>query len=61
MLGITLIRVPYWWDRKSESLASTIYVQRPDLITAKPTESSPIPSSAPKIEQQNPTESKIHM
>ena len=36
--GIALIEVPYWWDRKSESLASTIYESRPDLFKEKPKE-----------------------
>lgn len=31
-LNITLIQVPYWWDRKKESLLSTIRNVRPDLI-----------------------------
>jgi ATP-dependent DNA ligase len=35
-LGITLIVVPYWWDRKFDSLQATIYSQRPDLFTEKP-------------------------
>jgi hypothetical protein len=46
MKGITLIEVPYWWDRKSESLAATIYSQRPELFTEKPT-ASPIPLAPP--------------
>jgi ATP-dependent DNA ligase len=58
-IGITLIEVPYWWDRKYESLASTIYSQRPDLFTFPP-EGSPIPVSpptapqSPKINESNP-------
>ena len=43
--GITLIKVPYWWDRKTSSLAATIYNVRPDLVT-KP-EGSPIPLNPP--------------
>jgi ATP-dependent DNA ligase len=45
-LGITFIEVPYWWDRKIQSLAATIYSQRPELLTEKPT-SAPIPLSPP--------------
>ena len=30
--GITLIEIPYWWDFKLDSLKSTIYQQRKDLI-----------------------------
>lgn len=29
--GITLIEVPYWWDKKSESLAATVRLHRPGL------------------------------
>jgi hypothetical protein len=30
-LGITLISIPFWWDKSSESLASTIQYYRPDI------------------------------
>jgi hypothetical protein len=30
-LGITLISIPFWWDRSSNSLVSTIQYYRPDL------------------------------
>jgi hypothetical protein len=30
-LGITLISIPYWWNRSSDSLASTIQYYRPDI------------------------------
>jgi hypothetical protein len=30
-LGITLISIPFWWDRTSDSLASTIEYYRPDI------------------------------
>ena len=40
--GITLIEVPYWWDKKYSSLAATVYSQRPDLFTEKP-KGDPIP------------------
>jgi hypothetical protein len=30
--GITLIEVPYWWDRSPLSLAATIQLHRPDLL-----------------------------
>ncbi len=29
--GITLVIIPYWWDKKIESLAATIRVARPDI------------------------------
>jgi hypothetical protein len=31
-LGITLVTVPYWWDRTKDSLAATIHLARPDLL-----------------------------
>ena len=46
MKGITLIEIPYWWDRSFESLESTIYSQRPDLFKKPPT-SAPIPLFPP--------------
>jgi hypothetical protein len=33
---VTLIEIPYWWDRKFNSLAVTIYTYRPDLFTEAP-------------------------
>jgi hypothetical protein len=41
-MGITLIEVPFWWDRKRESLAATIFSHRPDLFAKQP-RGNPIP------------------
>lgn len=41
-LGITLIEIPYWWDRSVESLQMTIKRIRPDLD-----QSRPLPNAAP--------------
>mmetsp|Transcript_30246 Transcript_30246/g.42497 ORF Transcript_30246/g.42497 Transcript_30246/m.42497 type:complete len:219 (+) Transcript_30246:2-658(+) len=30
--GITLVDVPYWWNRKMDSLLGTIFAARPDLL-----------------------------
>src|SRR5690242_911942 len=30
--GITLVEVPYWWDKTKESLAATIQQHRTDLL-----------------------------
>jgi hypothetical protein len=30
-----MIEVPYWWNRKYESLAASIYRKRPDLFSEK--------------------------
>ena len=44
--GITLIEIPYWWDRQFESLYATVYNKRPDLFSTLPTE-KPIPLTPP--------------
>ena len=39
------MEVPYWWDKTKESLAATIRLQRPDLLTQYATLNiEPIPS-----------------
>ena len=45
-IGITLVEVPYWWDRKFESLQATIFSQRPDLFKNPPVK-TPIPVTKP--------------
>jgi hypothetical protein len=45
-LGITLIQIPYWWDKKKWSLIATIHQHRPDII-AKPTMGIPISMERP--------------
>lgn len=40
---ITLIEIPYWWDKQKSSLASTIHKERNDLLTLCHTGSEPIP------------------
>lgn len=34
--GITLIEIPYWWDRERDSLIATIHQFRPDLFNFQP-------------------------
>jgi hypothetical protein len=46
LTGITLIEIPYWWDKKYESLEATIYDQRPELLSRIPV-TSPIPPNEP--------------
>jgi hypothetical protein len=46
-LGITLISVPFWWDRSSDSLASTIHSYRPDIKIQVAEEVLPIPLEMP--------------
>jgi hypothetical protein len=51
-VGITLIEVPYWWNRKSSSLEATIYTHRPDLFTERPSE-APIALTAPTTQPKS--------
>ncbi len=43
-LGISLIEVPYWWDKNKASLVATIHHVRPDTVPM-PTNAVPIPAS----------------
>ena len=56
--GITLIEVPYWWDRKYESLQATVYSQRPDLFIEEPW-GTPIPLSPIDVPVHRSAESKL--
>ncbi len=47
-MGITLIMVPYWWDGKLSSLATTIHNVRPDISLPSTWITSPIPDSVPE-------------
>ncbi len=43
--GITLITIPYWWDKKPESVATTLHMIRPDIgIPTSLLTGYPIPS-----------------
>jgi hypothetical protein len=44
--GITLIPIPFWWDKSSSSLLATIQKYRPDLNFGT-LASSPIPTEQP--------------
>jgi hypothetical protein len=51
--GITLIEIPYWWDRSTSSLFNSVILARPDLssiISWKPESSEPIPQSMPSVD-----------
>jgi hypothetical protein len=52
--GITIIEIPYWWDKKKESLVATIHQHRPDLIK-DPGIGIPIPIESPKSLTQRTT------
>jgi ATP-dependent DNA ligase len=49
--GIALIEIPYWWNRKRDSLEATIYTNRPDLFQSKP-RGLPIPTDKPTSSQK---------
>jgi hypothetical protein len=44
-LGITVISIPFWWNRSANSLAATIQSVRPDIEFQRsiPTNAQPIP------------------
>jgi hypothetical protein len=47
-MGITLISIPFWWDKSPNSLASTIRLYRPDINISGISVAEPIPSTIPK-------------
>ena len=55
--GITLIEIPYWWDKSIKSLYATIYNNRPDLLSVLPT-GNPIPL-IPPVEKLDKSLSRI--
>ena len=57
-LGITLIEVPYWWDRSISSLAVTIYNARPDLFNFEP-KGKAIPLVPPSIDSLKKSINKL--
>lgn len=46
--GITLIEIPYWWDNSKDSLAATINLHQPGLISPQMSGGLPIPSAPPQ-------------
>jgi hypothetical protein len=47
-MGITLIPIPFWWNRTTSSLASTISATRPDLHFGNLSKDEPISKDMPK-------------
>jgi hypothetical protein len=46
--GITLIQIPFWWDKSGISLASTIRYHRPDInVQVATSNEAVIPSEIP--------------
>jgi hypothetical protein len=46
-IGITVIPIPFWWDKTHASLAATIVSYRPDVQLKLSPLSKPIPSNMP--------------
>ena len=51
--GITLVQVPYWWNKKTDSLAATIQNKRPDLLPTLMYSEPAIPLSKPATKPKN--------
>ena len=51
-LGITLIHIPYWWDKKLSSLRATISIYRPDVIATLKDSDVPIPTEPISIKNE---------
>jgi hypothetical protein len=49
-IGVTLVLIPFWWDRSKESLSATIHQFRPDLVPV--CEGIPIPDSNPSSTEE---------
>ena len=59
MIGITLIPIPYWWNKEISSLKGTIATYRPDVLTTPISNNDiPIPVNQP-IKQLNDVNNKI--
>jgi hypothetical protein len=46
--GITLIPIPFWWDKSPASIAATIQFYRPDIQLEGITPAAAIPSEMPQ-------------
>jgi hypothetical protein len=49
--GVTLVEVPFWWDRKKESLAASVSQIRQDLQFPMILSAEPIPAKPQVLEQ----------
>eukprot|EP01114_Cavostelium_apophysatum_P017721 TRINITY_DN5331_c0_g1_i3.p1 TRINITY_DN5331_c0_g1~~TRINITY_DN5331_c0_g1_i3.p1 ORF type:complete len:845 (-),score=169.37 TRINITY_DN5331_c0_g1_i3:2211-4745(-) len=51
--GITLVAIPYWWDRSKDQLIATVRQQRPDLLFEAKINQNAIPLSqiSPRMDQ----------
>jgi hypothetical protein len=58
-LGITLIHIPYWWNRNILSLKATIHKKRPDiLLSIEDCQILPIPETF-NFESQQSSQRKL--
>jgi len=57
-VGIDIIAVPYWWDRKEDSLGNSIRAVRPDLIPSPLGDGQPIPDQPPVKPQKRQRKKK---
>jgi pyrrolidone-carboxylate peptidase len=48
ILEVNIIEIPSWWDKSIDSLKSTIYQCRPDLISSISPNATAIPNSPPQ-------------
>ncbi len=47
--GITLITIPFWWNKTLQSVAHTVHVARPDIpMPSALLNGDPIPNEMPK-------------
>ncbi len=52
--GLTLIHIPYWWNRTKQSLVATIAMHRPDIFPPNTlTTMTPIPDVPPSSTKRN--------
>ncbi len=58
MFGVSLLVVPYWWDRSFGSLCSTLQLRRPDL-SALPFGAKPEILSWPDCKPAEPQQSTV--
>src|SRR5690348_2195925 len=45
--GITLIEIPYWWDRSKSQILAELHKNRPDVVEQAPPGTKSIPTSLP--------------
>jgi hypothetical protein len=54
-MGITLIPIPFWWDKSPASLAATIRAVRADLLQDQSINVAPIATDMPSQYQRRPS------